>query len=111
MSVCENEDCSDFSNDLEDNFRKEIQDQAVIYQKNPLTEFQIQVNSAAAEVALLQPSLFQKGNRGLLLEKARKMVADQGYCFKKGASRSKMYGNAGASTLKRSKINQNTREK
>lgn len=61
-------------------------------------------------MALLQPSLLRKGNRGLLLEKARKKVADEGYSFKKGVSRSKVYGNVGTNSSKRSKINQDVRE-
>lgn len=36
--------------------------------------------------------------RGELLEKARRKVADEGYIFKKGRSRSKVYGNPEATT-------------
>ena len=60
----------------------------------PLSNFQVCVNAAAVELALGEPRLLRKGNRGELLEKARKKVADDGYCFKKGKSRSKIYGSS-----------------
>ena len=63
--------------------RKEIEEQALIYRKTanrPLSDFQVRVNDAAIELALGQPSLLRKGNRGELLERARRKVADDGYC-------------------------------
>lgn len=92
--------------------RKEIAEQAIIFRKNSLTPFQVRVNEAAIELALLQPTLIAKGNRGSLLEKARKKVAEDGYTFKKGSSRSKVYGTSsnGKSASKRTKINQELRE-
>ena len=56
-----------------------------------LTDFQERVNAAAVELALQNPALVRKGNRGELLEVARKKVSES-YTFKKGKSRSKMYG-------------------
>ena len=44
--------------------RKEIEEQAVIYRKTANSDFQIRVNAAAVELALGQPSLLRKGNRG-----------------------------------------------
>lgn len=64
----------------------EIKRQAIIYRKSPLTKFQAKVN----EAAIYPNQTF--GNRGELLEKSRKLVADEGYNFKKGTSRSKVYG-------------------
>lgn len=72
--------------------KHEIREQAIIYRKTanrPLSNFQMLVNEAAVEIAVSQPSLTRKGNRGILLEKARQLVADNGYNFKKGVSRSK----------------------
>ena len=74
---------------VDDKMRKEIEEQAVIYHKTanrPLNDFEIRVNDAAIELAVGDPSLLRKGNRGELLDKARKKVADDGYCFKKGKS-------------------------
>ena len=97
--------------------RKEIEEQALIFRKianRPLSDFQVRVNHAAIELALGQPSLLRKGNRGELLEKACRKVADDGYYFKKGKSRSKVYGSSDdtepASTTKRPKLNQQMRE-
>lgn len=87
---------------------EEIKRQAIIFQKVPLTQFQTKVNDAAFQIALSQPSLLKKGNRGKLLEKARKLVADEGYTFKKGVSRSKVYGNP-PTRSKRSKLNADSR--
>ena len=69
--------------------KAEIKTQAVIYTKSPLTDFQRCVNEAAVKLALMQPDLLR--NRGALLDQARKMVAEEGYNFKKGSSRSKVY--------------------
>lgn len=99
--------------DLDDEARKEIEEQAIIYRKTinrPLTDIHLKVNESAKELALSQPKLVRK--RGELLEKARKKVADDGYCFKKGKSRSKVYGgkNADVSEPKRVKLDQRMRE-
>ena len=98
---------------LNEEVRQEITDQAIIFQKStnrPLSDFQLHVNEAAIELALAQPSLVRK--RGELLEMARKKVADDGYCFKKGESRSKVYGSGDAEPTvpKRLKLDQNIRE-
>ena len=50
------------------------------------------MNSAAAAIALQDPRLVRKGNRGMLLNKAWEKVSAEGYNFIKGKSRSKMYG-------------------
>ena len=57
------------SHEADEHLKKEIEDQAIIYRKSPLTDFQIRVNDAAIDLALLQPSLLRKGNRGILLRK------------------------------------------
>lgn len=92
---------------------KELEQQAVIFRKTinrPLSDFQVRVNEAAVELVRFQPSLVRK--RGELLEKARQKVADDGYCFKKGKSRSKVYGvrDAEPAVSKRPKLDQRVRE-
>ena len=75
-----------------------------------MSDFQLRVNEAAIELALVQPSLIRK--RGELLENARKKAADDGYCFKKGKSRSKIIGNSddAPTTSKRPKLDQTMRQ-
>ena len=53
----------------------------------------------------------RKGNRGTLLEKARQQVSAEGYAFKKGKSRSKVYGASGemCPTTKRIKLSEEIR--
>ena len=86
--------------------------QAIIYRKTtnrPLSNFQCKVNEAAIELALAQPNLVRK--RGELLTKARRKVSDDGYCFKKGKSRSKLYGTSPESVVpKRIKLDQKMRD-
>ena len=74
-----------------------------------LKEFEKHVNFAAAELCLNDVRLLD--NRGKLLQLARKKVADDGYIFKKGHSRSKEYGiPQDESAPKRPKYTQEMRE-
>ena len=74
-----------------------------------LKEFERRVNSAAAELCLNDVKLLD--NCGKLLQLARKKVADDGYIFKKGHSRSKVYGiPQDESVPKRPKYSQEMRE-
>ena len=84
--------------------------QAVIYTKSPLTDFQRCVNEAAVKLALMQPDLLR--NRGAHLDQVRKMVAEEGYNFKKGSSRSKVYRDVvkEMGDLKSPKVNKNIRD-
>ena len=66
--------------------KEDIEQQSVIYHSPELTDFQKRVNNAATKIALKNPSLVHKGNRGMLLEKARKQVSNEGYVFKKGVA-------------------------
>ena len=54
----------------------------------------------------------RKGNRGHLLQLVRQKVASDGYCFKKGHSRSKMYGQGDSisETPKRLKLDEHMRK-
>ena len=99
---------------LSDNITQKITQQATIFRRTsnrPLSDLQLRVNEAAIELALTQPSLIRK--RGELLKNARKKVADDGYCFKKGKSQSKVYGNsddAPTTCLQIPKLDQTMRE-
>ena len=66
------------------------------------------VNAAAIEICLNDVSMLD--NRGELLQKARKKVADDGYVFKKGQSRSKLYGQLDTTKSKRPKLDKDMRE-
>lgn len=67
------------------------------------------MNAAAADLCLKNVGLLDR--RGELLQLARKKVAEEGYNFKKGHSRSKLYGKPQSdSTPKRAKYNQDMRE-
>ena len=81
-----------------------------VFRMVAMSDFQLCVNEAAIELALAEPSLIRK--RGELLENARKKVADDGYCFKKGKSRSKVYGSSddAPTTSKHPKLDQTMRE-
>ena len=59
-----------------------------------LKEFEKRVNDAAIELCLDDVSLHE--GRGDLLAMARRKVAEDGYTFRKGSSRLKMYGSAGS---------------
>jgi hypothetical protein len=50
--------------------REDVQQQSVIYHSSELTDFQKIVNAAASDIALGDPTLVHKGNRGVLLDKA-----------------------------------------
>ena len=77
---------------MTDEVREDLLQRSVIFHSENLSNFQKRVNDAAAEIALKEPKLVRKGNRGELLAKARQLVSDEGYVFKKGKSRSKVYG-------------------
>ena len=77
---------------ITDEVREDLLQRSTIYHSANLSNFQKRVNDAAAEIALKEPKLVRKGNRGALLAKARQLVSEEGYMFKKGKSRSKVYG-------------------
>ena len=67
------------------------------------------MNDAAIQLCLADVSLVER--RGDLLNAARKKVSDDGYVFKKGHSRSKVYGvSDSVSTPKRPKCDKDLRE-
>ena len=77
-----------------------------------ITEFQKRVNEAAKELCMKCPGRM-KAKRGDLLALARKKVANEGYQFKKGKSRSKKYGQESGllpSSPKRPKYDQAMRQ-
>ena len=92
----------------------DILQQATIFKAPNLSKFQEKVNAAASELALTDPYLVRKGNRGILLECARKKVCDDGFIYKKGKSRSKLYGEPSSapssdSSHRREKLNEEMR--
>ncbi len=90
-----------------ESFKKQIAEQAAFYkgEKRELKDFEKQVNVAAAELCLHDLSLLKR--RGELLELSRKKV----YVFKKGHSRSKVYGESDLpSAPKRPKLAKEARE-
>ena len=87
---------------------QEIQDQATLFQK-PKTDYQMKVNEAAKIISGSKTYLVRKGDRGELLDLARKKVTE-GYNFKKGHSWSKVYGKGGDGTPKRPKLNRDMRQ-
>lgn len=70
---------------LTEKMKEDQVEQSILFKTPNLSEFQKKVNSAAAELALCEPSLVRKGNRGVLLERARKKVSEEGFVFKKGS--------------------------
>ena len=100
------------SQELSESYKTKIAEQAIIYKessKRQLTNFEKSVNDAAIQLCLADVSLLDR--RGELLKNARKKVADDGYVFKKGHSRSKVYGVPGtASTPKRPKCDKDMRK-
>ena len=93
---------------MPESVRDGIKEQSVIYHTTGLTDFQKKVNAAAAEIALRDPTLVHKGNRGKLLDLARQQVSGDGYIFKKGKSCSKLYGEP-SPPAKRTKISESLR--
>lgn len=107
----EDNGCSE-AQDFSESYKQQITEQAAIYKKTDkrdLKDFEKKVNTAAADLCLKDVSLLKR--RGELLEKARKKVADDGYVFKKGRSRSKVYGQPDSpSKPKRPKYDEEARE-
>lgn len=72
--------------------RENLLEQAKIYEKTstqPLSNYRKQINEAAGNLALQDPSLLAR--RGDFLELARSKVHHDGYNFVKGKSRSKRF--------------------
>lgn len=88
----------------------EVREAAKIYRKEssrPLNEYQKQINEAAQDICLKNPTMLR--NRARLLEAAREVV-DSTYTFKKGKSRSKKFMTSGPAPAKRRKLNKEYRE-
>lgn len=94
--------------DTSSNAGEEIEEQAILFHK-PKSEYHMKVNKAAIDIGKSKPHLVRKGNRGELLDLARKKVADEGYNFKKGHSRSKVFGKGGSGAPKRQKLDKDMR--
>ena len=102
----------DAQSEITDSYKQQIADEAIIYKadKRGLKEFEKRVNAAAVELCLRDVTLLKR--RGDILEKARKKVADDGNCFRKGHSQSTVYGDGepgNSSTPKRPKFDKEMR--
>ena len=64
-----------------------VREKSTIYAKNP-NDYQKAINDASFYLCFNNPSLLFE-NKGALLEMARKKVHEDGYCYKKGQTRSK----------------------
>lgn len=70
--------------------REEMLDKSRIYKGAQLTKYQEAINNASYELCLDNQGLLNR--KGELLELARKRIHDNGYVYKKRASRSKSFG-------------------
>lgn len=89
-----------------------IKEQSIIYTKNP-NRYQKAVNDATYQLCLENPNLLLE-KKGDLLEMARQRVHEDGYCYKKGHSRSRLLEPqlcSPASQPKRKKVNAEIRQK
>ena len=112
--IQDSEDAED--TEINEDLQRVIEDYGTFYRKSsirPLTEFQKRVNEAAIDMCMKKPRLMRELKRGDLLEMARKKVAEDGFLFKKGKSRSKVYGTEATSSeraLKRPKLDEGMRQ-
>ena len=95
---------------LNEAYKNRIVEESKIYKRpdEQLKALEKCVNDAARDLCLNDVSLLNK--RNTLLELARKKVAENGYSFKKGHSRSKVYGQLNTSTPRRPKYDEKMRE-
>ncbi len=63
-----------------------VQDKSTIFTKNP-TNYQKAINAASFQLCRANPSLLLQ-TKGKLLELAKQKIHEDGYCYKKGRSRS-----------------------
>ena len=87
---------------------REIREKAKIYTKEPLKPYFKRINEAAGDICVRNPAILF-GNKGDLLEMARKLVHDDGYQYKKKRSRSKSFGSVTDFVPKRPKVNKELR--
>jgi len=92
-----------------ESYRQQISEQAALFTKPELKDFQKKVNAAATELCLKDLSLLKR--RREVLQMVRKKVAADGYVFNKGHSHSKVYGQSDvASTPKRPKYDKEAQD-
>ena len=88
---------------------KSIKEKAIIYHKQSkrqLSQYHHQVNTAAQEICLKNPSMLAK--KGELLTAAQDLVMERGYKFKKGQDLKKIISNDEQKS-KKLKINKDLR--
>lgn len=103
------QDCESIS--IEEKSEIRSRSQLFFAKGKPLSTYHTAMNNAAEDLCLRNPSLLWQ--RGTLLERARKLVNESGYVYKKGQSRSKVLNPPAESTsiAKRPKVGAQEREK
>ena len=90
-----------------------VKEKSTIFSKNP-TAYQKTVNAASFQMCKNDPSLLIR-KKGDLLKLATQKVHDDGYCYKKGHSRSRRFepvvGNESEPPPKQQKINADERQR
>ena len=94
---------------MEEQDRDKIMREARIYVKEPLSDYRQQLNQLAGEICLRDPSLLTR--KGELLKLAQKALNEKGYLYKKGRSRSKVFGSDSDAALKRPKLSEDYRQR
>ena len=94
---------------MEEQNRDKIMREARIYVKEPLSDYRQQLNRLAGEMCLRDPSLLTK--KGELLKLAQKTLNEEGYRYKKGRSRSKVFGSDSDAASKRAKVSEDYRQR
>ena len=75
---------------------EEICEKAKIFKKQPLKPYQLEVNKAACEICVKDPTMLLRP-RDELMQQARQAVHDSGYEYAKKRSRSKHFGSESGS--------------
>lgn len=83
--------------------------EARIYVKEPLSDYRHQLNRLAGEICLRDPSLLTR--KGELVKLAQKALNEEGYQYKKGRSRSKVFGSDSDTAPKRPKLSEEYRQR
>lgn len=94
---------------MEEEDRDKIMREARIYVKEPLSDYRQQLNRLAGEICLRDPSLLTR--KGELVKLAQKALNEEGYQYKKGRSRSKVFGSDSDAAPKRPKLSEDYRQR
>ena len=86
----------------EDSTTDYIRQKAIIYRSNEPTKYQHAINDASITLCLANPDLLS--DRQKLLQECREYIHQQGYSYKKGKSRSRMFNSEPVEKPKRMKV-------